>query len=107
MTGAGIPPGLFPPLCQPGSRVGEVLGTVLGDVLGGAGVGTWPLPVTAVGSHDTASAVAGVPADGAGFAYISCGTWSLAGVELGRPGADRGQPRGRVHQRGRGRRDGP
>src|SRR5690242_21479003 len=85
MTGAGIPPGLFPPLCQPGSRVGEVLGTVLGDVLGGAGVGTWPLPVTAVGSHDTASAVAGVPADGAGFAYISCGTWSLAGVELAAP----------------------
>jgi len=85
MTGAGIPPGLFPPLRQPGSRVGEVLGVVLGDVLGGAGAGARPLPVIAVGSHDTASAVAGVPADGAGFAYISCGTWSLAGVELATP----------------------
>jgi len=81
MAGAGIPPGLFPPLRQPGSRVGEVLG----DVLGGAGPGAQPLPVIAVGSHDTASAVAGVPADGAGFAYISCGTWSLAGVELAAP----------------------
>jgi rhamnulokinase len=85
MAQAGIPPGVFPPLRQPGSRVGEVLSDVLGNVLGGAGPGTKPLPVTAVGSHDTASAVAGVPADGASFAYISCGTWSLAGVELAGP----------------------
>jgi rhamnulokinase len=41
--------------------------------------------VTAVGSHDTASAVAGVPAEGDRFAYISCGTWALVGVELDRP----------------------
>ena len=41
--------------------------------------------VTAVGSHDTASAVVGVPAQGAGFAYISCGTWSLVGLELDGP----------------------
>jgi rhamnulokinase len=85
MTRAGILPGLFPPLRQPGSQVGEVRGDVLRDVLGGAGAGTRPLPVIAVGSHDTASAVAGVPADGADFAYISCGTWSLAGVELAGP----------------------
>src|SRR5665811_106186 len=49
------------------------------------------LPVVAVGSHDTASAVVGVPvtagpADGAGdFAFISCGTWSLVGLELDAP----------------------
>src|SRR6202012_689190 len=43
------------------------------------------LPVVAVGSHDTASAVAGVPAQGESFAYISCGTWSLVGMELDRP----------------------
>jgi hypothetical protein len=56
------------------------------DILGGAAAGpARPLPVIAVGSHDTASAVAGVPAEGASFAYISCGTWSLAGVELGGP----------------------
>jgi rhamnulokinase len=42
--------------------------------------------VVAVGSHDTASAVVGVPAaPGSPFAYISCGTWSLVGVELDHP----------------------
>ena len=38
-----------------------------------------------VGSHDTASAVVGVPAAGDSFAYISCGTWGLVGVELEGP----------------------
>jgi rhamnulokinase len=41
--------------------------------------------VTAVGSHDTASAVVGVPATTSRFAYISSGTWSLAGLELEAP----------------------
>lgn len=41
--------------------------------------------MTAVGSHDTASAVVGVPAVGDRFAFISCGTWSLVGLELERP----------------------
>ena len=41
--------------------------------------------VWTVGSHDTASAVVAVPAAGPDFAYISCGTWSLVGVELDRP----------------------
>ena len=41
--------------------------------------------LTHVGSHDTASAVVGVPAEGEQFAYISCGTWALVGVELERP----------------------
>ncbi len=36
-------------------------------------------------SHDTASAVAAVPADTPRFAYVSCGTWSLVGLELARP----------------------
>jgi rhamnulokinase len=38
-----------------------------------------------VASHDTASAVVAVPAAGPGFCYISCGTWSLVGIELDRP----------------------
>ncbi len=42
-------------------------------------------PVAAVGSHDTASAVVGVPAVDDEFAYVSCGTWALVGVELERP----------------------
>ncbi len=86
MTAASLPPGLFPALREPGSQIGEVRGDVRGEILGGAGGGAGrPLPVMAVASHDTASAVAGVPADGTGFGYISCGTWSLAGVELGGP----------------------
>ena len=71
---------LFPPLRQPGERLGELTG----DVLAETGL-TGPVPVTAVGSHDTASAVVGVPATTDRFAYISCGTWSLVGVELDKP----------------------
>jgi sugar (pentulose or hexulose) kinase len=86
MTSAGIPPGLFPALRRPGSKIGDVRGDLRDDILGGAAADrARPLPVIAVGSHDTASAVAGVPAEDGSFAYISCGTWSLAGVELGGP----------------------
>ncbi|HET7477463.1 MAG TPA: FGGY-family carbohydrate kinase, partial [Dermatophilaceae bacterium] len=60
--------------------VGELSPTVLGEL----GV-TRPPVLTAVGSHDTASAVVGVPAEDANFAYISCGTWGLVGVELATP----------------------
>jgi rhamnulokinase len=76
----GLPRSLFPPLRQPGDRIGELTP----DVLAETGL-TGPVPVTAVGSHDTASAVVGVPAADDRFAYISCGTWSLVGVELDRP----------------------
>lgn len=44
-----------------------------------------PLTVTAVGEHDTASAVAAVPASEPHFAYLICGTWSLLGTETVRP----------------------
>ena len=70
---AGIPDGLFPPLRQPG------------DIIGPVGVLPGAVPLIAVGSHDTASAVAAVPAAGPGFAYISSGTWSLVGMELSKP----------------------
>ena len=76
----GLPRALFPPLRQPGERLGELRDDVLAET-GLAG----PVPLTAVGSHDTASAVVGVPAAVERFAYISCGTWSLVGVELGKP----------------------
>ncbi|MCW2617259.1 MAG: carbohydrate kinase [Modestobacter sp.] len=76
----GLPRGLFPPLTQPGDRLGELTVEVLAET-GLAG----PVPVTAVGSHDTASAVVGVPAASERFAYVSCGTWSLVGVELEKP----------------------
>ncbi|MFJ5259778.1 rhamnulokinase family protein [Streptomyces sp. NPDC088387] len=76
----GIDLGLFAPLRQPGDPAGVLRPEVLEETrLPG------PVPVTVVGSHDTASAVAAVPADGERFAYICTGTWSLAGLELAAP----------------------
>jgi rhamnulokinase len=80
ITRLGLPRELFPPLRRPGERLGELTPAVLAEI-GLPG----PVPLTAVGSHDTASAVVGVPADGDRFAYVSCGTWSLVGVELDKP----------------------
>lgn len=68
---AGLPARLFGELRRPGDPAG-----VVRDL---------SLRVTAVGSHDTASAVVAVPAEGERFAYVSCGTWSLVGVELPEP----------------------
>ncbi|MFJ7073996.1 rhamnulokinase family protein [Streptomyces sp. NPDC098781] len=76
----GIDLGLFAPLRRPGDPAGLLRDEVLAET-GLAG----PVPVTAVGSHDTASAVAAVPAEGERFAYICTGTWSLVGLELGAP----------------------
>ena len=73
---AGLPPRIFPPLRRPGE--------VIGPISGPNGPGS-ELPLITVGSHDTASAVAGVPAAEPDFAYISSGTWSLAGMELDAP----------------------
>ncbi|MGW7066166.1 rhamnulokinase [Streptomyces sp. NPDC054855] len=79
-TRLGIDLALFPPLRRPGSPAGHLLPQVLQD----AGL-TSPTPVTTVASHDTASAVAAVPATSDNFAYICTGTWSLAGLELTAP----------------------
>ena len=49
------------------------------------GTGPHDLPVTTVGSHDTASAVVGLPATTERFAYVASGTWSLVGLELAAP----------------------
>ncbi|MEN8654911.1 rhamnulokinase family protein [Streptomyces sp. 21So2-11] len=76
----GIDLSLFAPLRRPGDPAGHLLPRVLAET----GL-TGPVPVTAVGSHDTASAVAAVPATTDRFAYICTGTWSLAGVELDAP----------------------
>ncbi len=76
----GIPAKLFAPMIQPGESYGTLLPEICEET------GCRPVPVLAVGSHDTASAVAAVPAlDGKPAAYISCGTWSLFGAELTEP----------------------
>ena len=78
---AGINLGLFPPLRAPGDPAGELLPQIL-EATGLSG----PVALTTVASHDTASAVAAVPArQGEYFAYICTGTWSLAGLELDAP----------------------
>jgi rhamnulokinase len=76
----GLPRTLFPPLVDPGTRIGSLRDDVTSEI-GGSSV----LDVIAVGSHDTASAVVGVPMTEPGAAYVSSGTWSLVGVELDRP----------------------
>ncbi len=76
----GLPTGLLAPVLAPGNTVGELTAAVREDT----GIDR-PVTVTTVGSHDTASAVVGVPATDQNFAYISCGTWGLVGVELDTP----------------------
>lgn len=62
---------------------GEQVGQLTPEVQELTGLGA--VPVIAVAGHDTASAVAAVPATNAGFAYLSSGTWSLMGVETDAP----------------------
>lgn len=75
-----LPTTLFPILRQPGDGAG----TLTPEVRAQTGL-PHPVGVTAVGSHDTASAVVSVPGKGAGICFISCGTWSLVGLELPTP----------------------
>jgi rhamnulokinase len=74
----GLPRTLFPQLVDAGVLIGGLRPEVRDRV--GA-----DLNVVSVASHDTASAVVAVPATDDHFAYISCGTWGLVGVELDEP----------------------
>lgn len=74
-----IPGEVFAPIVEPGTVVGRLKGDVAGEI------GSGPLQVVACGSHDTASAVAGVPAQTAQPLFLSSGTWSLIGRELASP----------------------
>ncbi len=60
-------------------RPGTQIGFLTEEVQKITGLG--PVPVIAVAGHDTASAVAAVPARNEKFAYLSSGTWSLMGIE--------------------------
>lgn len=71
----GIPHDSFGPMAMPGT----VLGTLTPGVQKLTGLGA--VPVITVAGHDTASAVAAVPAKDGHFAYLSSGTWSLMGIE--------------------------
>lgn len=80
-----IPTDIFPEMIYPG----EVVGNVKPELAEELGIGE--VPVIAVASHDTGSAVASVPVvDEKDFIYISSGTWSLMGVELDAPNVSEG-----------------
>ena len=78
----GIPEKILGTLVQPGT----VLGPLRSSVASQAGVTS--IPVIAPATHDTAAAIAAVPAQGDSWAYISSGTWSLMGVETKTPRTD-------------------
>lgn len=75
----GIPASLMRELVLPGTIVGRLLPDIASET------GLKDVDVVAVGSHDTASAVAAIPAQGVNWAYLSSGTWSLIGIEADKP----------------------
>ena len=78
----GVEESLFGRLVEPGETVGMLAKDICEEMQ------MEPIPVIAVAGHDTASAVAAVPAKGRNFAYLSSGTWSLMGIETDRPVVD-------------------
>ena len=80
VEGLGLPAGLLPDVVPAGRVLAGVTGPVRAELRL-----DHELLVSTVGSHDTASAVVGVPAATPRFGYVSCGTWGLVGVELDAP----------------------
>jgi len=76
----GIPERILPEIVKPGTRLGMLLPAIAASTGLPADV-----PIYATACHDTASAVAAVPAEGDEWCYISSGTWSLMGAELDSP----------------------
>ena len=76
---AGISPSILGEIVIPG----ELIGSLRDDLAEESELGK--VPVVAVAGHDTASAVAAVPAENERFAYLSSGTWSLMGIEVKEP----------------------
>ncbi len=74
-----LPLNIMPPIIKPGTVIGRLLPEISIET------GLNEVNVIAVGCHDTASAVAAVPAEGDDWAYLSSGTWSLLGIENEKP----------------------
>jgi rhamnulokinase len=74
-----LPPRIFPRLIPSGTTLGQLLPSIANDV------GLGDTKVVASCSHDTAAAVAAVPAEGQDWCYNSSGTWSLVGIEASEP----------------------
>lgn len=79
LAAVGIPREKFGKMVNPG----ETIGILSREVQDYTGIGD--VPVIAVAGHDTASAVIAVPTPDNDYAYLSCGTWSLLGIESPKP----------------------
>jgi rhamnulokinase len=72
-----LPRDILPEVVHPATAIGNIKQDIANEIE------CDPIPLMAVGCHDTASAVAAVPAAGKkNWAYLSSGTWSLMGIEL-------------------------
>jgi len=79
MERLGIPSHLFLEPVQPGTIIGPLTPEVQEEL------GVPAMRAVAVGTHDTESAIAAVPAGDEPFAFLVCGTWSLLGTEMDGP----------------------
>lgn len=80
ISSLGLPERIFTNIVDPGTKVGTLLPSICEEL------GALPCAVYAVSGHDTAAAVAAVPVKkGENYAYLSCGTWSLLGLETEKP----------------------
>jgi len=75
----GIPVSILGKIILPGTIIGKMTKEVATET------GSEQIPVIAVAGHDTASAVAAIPADTSDFVFISSGTWSILGTESATP----------------------
>jgi rhamnulokinase len=79
LKAAGVNTDIFPEVQMPGCVIGSLTDALATETRIGK------VDVVAVAGHDTASAVAAVPAENERFAYLSSGTWSLMGIETREP----------------------
>ena len=79
LEAAGVKGDIFPDVQLPGNVIGSLTDALAEETRIGK------VDVVAVAGHDTASAVAAVPAENERFAYLSSGTWSLMGIETREP----------------------
>lgn len=79
LRATGLSKDSFAEMTMPGTVLGNLKKSIADEC------GIECLPIVAVAGHDTASAVAAVPAESKGFAYLSSGTWSLMGIETQEP----------------------
>jgi rhamnulokinase len=75
----GVPISIMPHISEPGSIIGSISNSISYET------GIARIPVVAVVSHDTGSAIAAIPATGTNWAYLSTGSWCLMGFESATP----------------------